>query len=101
MAPVNPQGKLLLHSLRELSLRGGKPFGIVAKPDEPYHEISFEDLDNAVNRAAWFIEEKVPADQDKFIWMGAPDLRYILWTFAAMKTKKCVSILATDGSLIL
>ncbi|KAI1767436.1 acetyl-CoA synthetase-like protein [Hypoxylon sp. FL1150] len=50
--------------------------------------VTFAVLDNAVNRAAWFLTENLAKDEETFIWMAQSDVRYIIWAIAAMKTGK-------------
>lgn len=72
-----------------------KPFATVVSPDGQLEHISFFDLENASNRAAWFLDQNC-ADNDVFFYMGPSDIRYLIWTLAAMKTGKCVSMPAWD-----
>ncbi|KAK6954711.1 hypothetical protein Daesc_004679 [Daldinia eschscholtzii] len=66
-----------------------RPLIKVCHPDRPPIEVTFAILDNAVNRAAWFLTEHLPSDE-YFIWMSQSDARYLVWIIAAMKTGKVV-----------
>ncbi|KAI8958908.1 acetyl-CoA synthetase-like protein [Daldinia sp. FL1419] len=66
-----------------------RPFIKICHPDRAPIEVTFAILDNAVNRAAWFLTEHLPSDE-YFIWMSQSDARYIVWIIAAMKTGKVV-----------
>lgn len=57
--------------------------------DGAQQDVSFSDLGNSSNRAAWFLAEKV-ADENVF-YMEPNDIRYLIWVIAAIKTGKCVS----------
>lgn len=69
------------------------PFLVVADAEGIVDELTFADIDNATNRAAWFLSQNLAQDEDKFYYMGRLDLRYYIWLFAAMKAGKCVSAL--------
>ncbi|KAI0388936.1 acetyl-CoA synthetase-like protein [Xylariaceae sp. FL0594] len=64
-----------------------RPYATVVGVDGFRQDVSFADLENFSNRAAWFLE-KIPGD--KVLYMGPNDVRYIVWLVAAMKTGKCV-----------
>lgn len=68
-----------------------EPFFIFADAEGQTEEITFADIDNASNRAAWFLTKNLAEDEVKFYYMGRMDIRYFVWVVAAMKTGKCVS----------
>jgi len=51
--------------------------------------LTFRDLENLSNKAAWFLDKNI--QEEKFLYMGPSDIRYLIWVLAAMKTRKCVS----------
>ncbi|KAI1772877.1 acetyl-CoA synthetase-like protein [Hypoxylon cercidicola] len=65
-----------------------RPLMKISHPDHDPVEVTFAVLDNAVNRAAWFLVENLAEDEETFIWMSQSDVRYIIWAIAAMKTGK-------------
>ncbi|KAI1376525.1 acetyl-CoA synthetase-like protein [Hypoxylon crocopeplum] len=67
-----------------------RPLIKIGHPDRDPIEITFAVLDNAVNRAAWFLTKNLAKDEEKFVWMSKSDARYIIWAIAAMKTGKVV-----------
>ncbi|KAI2464876.1 hypothetical protein F4781DRAFT_51261 [Annulohypoxylon bovei var. microspora] len=67
-----------------------RPLLKISHPDRDPIDVTFALLDNAVNRAAWFITENLGPDEETFIWMSQSDARYIIWAIAAMKTGKVV-----------
>ena len=68
-----------------------RPFSLVAFPDRKPEVVSFNRLNNAVNRAAWFLQEKL-SDVKLFVWMGKNDVRYVVWMLAAATTGKIVRL---------
>ncbi|RYO89870.1 hypothetical protein DL766_010401 [Monosporascus sp. MC13-8B] len=64
-----------------------RPYATVVNVNGQCQDVTFSDLENASNRAAWFLDQNCP--DDTFIYMGPSDLRYIIWVLAAMKTGKC------------
>lgn len=67
------------------------PFLVLITPEGEREELTFADIDNASNRAAWFLTKNLAEDEQKFYYMGRMDIRYFIWVLAAMKTGKCVS----------
>ena len=65
-------------------------YATIVDADGKQQHLSYQDLDNASSRAAWFINQNLQG-QDKFFYMGPNDIRYVVWVLAAMKTRKCVS----------
>ncbi|KAH8673378.1 hypothetical protein BX600DRAFT_455167 [Xylariales sp. PMI_506] len=69
----------------------GQIFGYVADLSGNPEEVSFRRLLNAVDRAAWFIRERLPEDVKVFAWMAKNDFRYTVWMIAAAKAGKIVA----------
>ncbi|KAI5867331.1 acetyl-CoA synthetase-like protein [Durotheca rogersii] len=67
-----------------------RPLIIISHPNREPIRVTYAVLDNAVNRAAWFLEQNLSADEETFIWMSQSDVRYLIWALAAMKTGKAV-----------
>ncbi|KAI1634796.1 hypothetical protein F4809DRAFT_651608 [Biscogniauxia mediterranea] len=65
-----------------------KPYATIIGTEGVQRHIKYSDIENASNRASWFLAEKV-AD-DKVLYMGSNDIRYLIWIIAAIKTGKCV-----------
>ncbi|KAI1444785.1 acetyl-CoA synthetase-like protein [Annulohypoxylon stygium] len=65
-----------------------RPLLKISHPDRDPIDVTFARLDNAVNRAAWFLNKNLGPDEETFIWMSQSDARYIIWAIAAMKTGK-------------
>src|SRR4051812_32218320 len=53
-----------------------------------FRDISFGMFANAINRLAWFIEEKLGRSETfaTVMYMGVPDIRHFMVIIAAMKT---------------
>ena len=68
-----------------------EPFLVISGPKGVVEEVTFAQLDNASNRAAWFLSKNLDKDEDKFFYMGRMDVRYPIWALGAMKAGKCVS----------
>ncbi|KAI1504530.1 hypothetical protein F5X99DRAFT_371308 [Biscogniauxia marginata] len=66
-----------------------RPFATIVSVDGKCQDLSFAELDNVTNRAAWFLDEHLQQDE-KVLYMGPSDIRYLIWVLAAMKTGKCV-----------
>ncbi|KAI1178787.1 hypothetical protein F4777DRAFT_62023 [Nemania sp. FL0916] len=64
-----------------------RPFAAIVGVDGTYQTVTFADLENYSNRAAWVLE-KLPSRQ--VLYMGPNDVRYVLWAIAAFKAGKCV-----------
>ena len=56
--------------------------------EDGFYNITYGVLANAINRLAWWIEEKLGTNEDfeTLAYVGPPDLRYIALTIAAQKT---------------
>jgi acyl-coenzyme A synthetase/AMP-(fatty) acid ligase len=77
--------------IRRMSARA-KPYARVVSPDGTLEDITFANLDNASNRAAWFLDRMLDKDEETVYYMGRSDIRYVVWVLAAMKAGKCVRI---------
>ncbi|KAI3317133.1 hypothetical protein HD806DRAFT_551096 [Xylariaceae sp. AK1471] len=64
-----------------------RPYATIVGVDGSRQVVTFADLENWSNRAAWFLD-KLPGQQ--VLYMGPNDIRYALWAIAAIKTGKCV-----------
>lgn len=81
----------LLPNIVKQRISQPEPFLVFATPEGELEELTFADIDNASNRAAWFLTKNLAQDEEKFYYMGRMDIRYFIWVLAAMKTGKCVS----------
>lgn len=81
---------LLPNFIKRERINQTEPFFVVANPEVIALELSYADIDNAANRAAWFLSKNLAQDEEKFFYMGRMDLRYYIWALAAMKSGKCV-----------
>ena len=79
--------KLLPNLIRQQQDRE-RPYACIVDLKGVAHRISFFTLENASNRAAWFLNGEIK--DDKVYYMGPNDIRYFIWIIAAMKTGKCV-----------
>ncbi|KAI1633994.1 hypothetical protein F4809DRAFT_652207 [Biscogniauxia mediterranea] len=66
-----------------------RPFATIVSVDGTCQDLSYAQLENVTNRAAWFLDRYLPQDE-KVFYMGPNDIRYLIWVLAAMKTGKCV-----------
>ncbi|KAI0429337.1 hypothetical protein F5Y09DRAFT_331905 [Xylaria sp. FL1042] len=80
--------ELLPNYLQRIRTRT-RPFVSVVAPDGDLQHISVEELLNASNRAAWFLHRNLGRDEEKFLYMGSNDIRYLIWIVGAMKAGKC------------
>ncbi|KAI1104879.1 acetyl-CoA synthetase-like protein [Jackrogersella minutella] len=80
----------LIPNLVKRRINQKRPLIKISHPDRDSIDVTFAVLDNAVNRAAWFLTENLAPDEETFIWMSQSDVRYIIWAIAAMKTGKVV-----------
>ncbi|KAI1136522.1 hypothetical protein F5Y05DRAFT_420244 [Hypoxylon sp. FL0543] len=78
----------LVPNIIRRQLHRKKPFATIVGIDGVVQDISFFDLENASNRASWFLVENV--EDENVFYMGPNDIRYLIWVLAAMKTGKCV-----------
>ncbi|ROW05088.1 hypothetical protein VSDG_00583 [Cytospora chrysosperma] len=82
----------LLPNIVKQRISQPEPFLVFATPEGELEELTFADIDNASNRAAWFLTKNLAQDEEKFYYMGRMDIRYFIWVLAAMKTGKCVVV---------
>ncbi|ROV99471.1 hypothetical protein VMCG_06316 [Cytospora schulzeri] len=80
----------LLPNIIKQRISQPEPFFVFATPEGETEELTFADIDNASNRAAWFLSKNLTEDEEKFYYMGRMDIRYFIWVLAAMKSGKCV-----------
>lgn len=83
---------LLPNLIRREKIHQKEPFIVLANPEGIVHEYTYADIENASNRAAWFLEKTMAPEEEKVFYMGRMDLRYYVWMIAAMKAGKCVSL---------
>ncbi|KAI1427782.1 hypothetical protein F5Y12DRAFT_118284 [Xylaria sp. FL1777] len=89
--------RLIPNVVKELSAQKRR-YATIVNGDGGYQHLTFHDLDNASSRAAWFIDQNLKG-QDKFLYMGPNDIRYLIWVLAAMKTRKCVVFPSPGNSI--
>ncbi|KAI0425723.1 hypothetical protein F5Y09DRAFT_320969 [Xylaria sp. FL1042] len=89
--------RLIPNVVNQLSAQKRR-YATIVNGDGDYRHLTFHDLDNASSRAAWFIDQNLKG-QDKFLYMGPNDIRYLIWVLAAMKTHKCV-VFPSPGNTI-
>ncbi|KAI1384255.1 uncharacterized protein F4822DRAFT_64821 [Hypoxylon trugodes] len=65
-----------------------RPFASIVGVEGVIRNVTFSDLENASNRAAWYLHKNIADDQ--VLYMGPNDIRYLIWVIAAVKTRKCV-----------
>ncbi|KAI1118275.1 hypothetical protein F5Y14DRAFT_258240 [Nemania sp. NC0429] len=80
----------LLPNLVQRFRKRARPLVSVVSPDGGLDHLSFEDVHNASNRAAWFLHRSLERDDERFLYMGPSDARYLIWLLAAMRLGKCV-----------
>ena len=96
---ITTTGKRLLpHIVDERSrTEYERPFALYPRskiPSQGFREVSYKQLANAVNRAAWWLESYITQDEEKespVAYLGPNDLRYIIFVLATMKTGRKVS----------
>ncbi|KAJ4419465.1 putative NRPS-like protein biosynthetic cluster [Gnomoniopsis sp. IMI 355080] len=81
---------LLPNLIRREKVQQKTPFIVLANPEGIVYEFTHADIENASNRAAWLLEKTLAPDEEKVLYMGRMDLRYLIWAIAAMKAGKCV-----------
>lgn len=102
MAPnydtTTPTKRLLPHIVDERARTGyDRPFALYPRskvPGNGFREVSYAQLANAVNRAAWWLEVAITRFEEKenpVAYLGPNDLRYIIFVLATMKTGRKVS----------
>ena len=72
----------------------------VADAAESYVDVSFKTLATAVDRCAWWLEERLGRSEQltPIFFIGPTDLRYLIILFAAAKTGHVVSIEALPSN---
>jgi acyl-CoA synthetase (AMP-forming)/AMP-acid ligase II len=52
-----------------------------------FREVTFQDLANAINRAAWWLEDRLgkPSDFETIAYLGPSDIRYYIFLIASVK----------------
>jgi acyl-CoA synthetase (AMP-forming)/AMP-acid ligase II len=102
MAPkydITTPGKRLLPHIVDERARSGyvRPFALYPRskvPGQGFREVSYAQLANAVNRAAWWLEAEIAREEERekpVAYLGPNDLRYIIFVLATMKTGRKVS----------
>ncbi|ROW14073.1 hypothetical protein VPNG_04087 [Cytospora leucostoma] len=76
-----------------------EPYFVFANAEGITEELTFTDIDNASDRAAWFLTKNLAEDEKKFFYMGRVDIRYFIWVVAAMKTGKCAVIPSSSNTV--
>ncbi|KAE8356048.1 NRPS-like enzyme [Aspergillus coremiiformis] len=65
-----------------------------------WHPISFKQLADAVDRVAWWIDQKLPGKKQQVLaYIGTNDLRYLVFILACIKTGHAALLLSTRNSL--
>ncbi|KAI1081553.1 male sterility protein-domain-containing protein [Whalleya microplaca] len=91
----NTTEQLIPNVIRRKQTRS-RPLATVVSVDGTQQHITFANLENYSNRAAWFLNNYV--DDETFFYMGPSDIRYLIWVIAAVKTGKCV-VFPSPGNL--
>ncbi|KAL2205187.1 acetyl-CoA synthetase-like protein [Sarocladium strictum] len=90
------EGIKLQHPIHVLEQRArdghDRPFANIPKSkdlSQGFMDVTYELLDNAVNRVAWWLEDVTGGAKPGtcFSWSGPNDLRYVLFLLAAMKCR--------------
>lgn len=72
-----------------------RPWALIgrsANPSDGFRSISYAQLSNAVNRAAWWLEANLLAEKDApCAYLGPNDIRYAILALATIKTRRKVS----------
>ena len=101
MAPnhdVRTFGKRLLPHIVDERARTGyeRPFALYPHskvPGQGFKSVSYAQVANAVNRAAWWLDLSIPKNGERefpVAYLGPNDLRYIVFVLATMKTGRKV-----------
>ncbi|KAI1207713.1 uncharacterized protein F4807DRAFT_469221 [Annulohypoxylon truncatum] len=77
----------LLPNVIRRKKRRVRPYAIIVGVDVILRKLSFFDIENSSNRASWFLSK---IEDEKLLYMGPSDIRYLIWVIAAIKTGKCV-----------
>jgi acyl-coenzyme A synthetase/AMP-(fatty) acid ligase len=97
-ADITTYGKRLLPHIVDARAKSGyaRPYALYPRTKDPadgFQEISYARLANAVNRAAWWLDQNLREAEEKenaFAYFGANDLRYVIFVLATMKTGRKV-----------
>ncbi|KAI1422530.1 hypothetical protein F5Y12DRAFT_717225 [Xylaria sp. FL1777] len=79
----------LLPNIIQTLRKRTRPLVSVVAPDGRLEHISVEDLHNASNKAAWILQRSLEKHEERFLYMGPSDIRYLIWVLGAMKAGKC------------
>ena len=98
---IESSGRRLFPHIVDKRARTGyeRPFGLYPRTTDPsngFRAVSYAQLANAVNRAAWWLDQALgeAGNEDcAFAYFGPTDLRYVVFVLAGMKTGRKVSIL--------
>jgi hypothetical protein len=91
--------RLLPHIIDERAKNGyERPYALYPLTKDPadgFKAISYARLANAINRASWWLEKELPRAEEKqhaFAYLGANDLRYVVFVLATIKTGRKVGL---------
>jgi acyl-coenzyme A synthetase/AMP-(fatty) acid ligase len=96
--------KMLMPLIMDARAASGfeRPFALYPQtkyPTDGFQRVTFARLANAVNRAAWWLDEhlcEAGKKVDSFAYFGPNDVRYTIFVLATMKTsRKCVLLLSS------
>lgn len=59
---------------------------VTHNPADGYHDYTFQDLANAINRCAWWIDATIAIDSETLAYIGSQDFRCTIMIVAAIKT---------------
>jgi hypothetical protein len=92
--------RLLPHIIDERAKTGyERPYALYPRTKDPadgLKAISYARLANAINRASWWLEKELPRAEEKqhaFAYLGANDLRYVVFVLATIKTGRKVGFI--------
>ena len=90
--------RLLPHIIDERARMGyERPFALFPRSkvtSQGFRTVSYALLANAINRAAWWLDSTITADEEKerpFAYLGPNDLRYVIFVLATLKAGRKVS----------
>ena len=106
-AQGNDFGRRLLISVIEERARNNdeRIYASIPKSNDPrdgFHDVTYRQLKEAIDRCAWFLQKKLGPAQDfeTLGWISLPsDFRYQLLSYAAMKTGYKVFLLSPRNSI--
>jgi acyl-coenzyme A synthetase/AMP-(fatty) acid ligase len=95
---ITSYGKRLFPHIIDARAKSGyeRPYALYPRTKDPadgFQEISYARFANAVNRAAWWLDENLRETGEKenaFAYFGPSDLRYAIFVLATMKTGRKV-----------